>query len=249
MKNITKIFLNTAPVSKRLTFGVNKNVILKDINNDEKRNKAGLVMDILATLVFAQKDPETDKIIAETAIPLFAPGNRDYVGKKFIHDILQFFSIVNEVVSDKDALKEVKDKMNAVLGSEDNLEYVTLASKLNASGKKASEKEFKEIVKVQKNVFGEFVKILKDHTGANSDTFGLLMVTNYKGEFLGLPKEDTGFIHKNPDKIKVAAKYLRWKNNKNSAKKETAVADNIGGDEVVNVSSMQVVNSGDLSDI
>jgi hypothetical protein len=246
MKNITKIFIDTAPIDKRLSFGVNENVFLKSIDNIERRNKDGIILDTIVNMVFSKIDPETDKIVAESSISFFSPAGREYASKSFIHSVLQMMSIARAIVPEED-VKEVLTAMNAAMNTKEYKEVIGIAGALNAAGKKATETEFKRIVAAQKNIFKSFIEILEKYTGPDSSKVGLLMVTNYKGEFLGLPKEDRGFINKDASKIEVNDKYIRWKNKRNV--KETAKADNTGNSDVVDISKMQVSSSGDLSDI
>jgi len=132
--------------------------------------------------------------------------------------------------------------MNAAVG-----EHSVVHEIMKGRNKALTENMYKDLKTAMSAMFAKFIEILEPHTGANSDTFGLLMVTNYKGEFLGLPKEARGFIKKDASSMEIPEKYIRWKNKK--GKKEKAKADNLGDEAVVSVSDMQIMDSGDLTDI
>jgi len=242
MKNLTKIFLATSPVDKRLSFGINKNVILRAIHNVERRSKDGLPLDILATLVFSQLNPETGATIAESEILMFPPGGRESAYKQFVLANSQMLEIAKNVIKDPKDVEKVTSAMNAAIG-----EHKVVHKIMENRSKAITDTVYKELKSAMSAMFAKFIEILEPYTGSNSDTFGLLMVTNYKGEFLGLPKEARGFIKKNADSMKIPEKYKKWKNKK--GKKEKVVADNIGDEAVVSVSNMQIMDSGDLSDI
>lgn len=245
MKNITKIFLDTAPVETRLSFGVNDNVVLKSISNKERRNKDGIVINSLFNMTFVKYNEE-DRVIAESLFNYFVADNADYAASNLIHQIMQIFSIARAVVPANDVNNILSD-MNKFLGSEDILPTIKLAGALNKKGKIATKKEVAAIVTTQRAVLEEFTTILTPFLGDNSDRVSLLVVTGSNGKFLGLPREDTGFIKKSGKKIAIDKKYHTWYAKRNV--KEKANADNIGGDEVIDVASVQFDASGDLGDI
>lgn len=244
MKNVTKIFLDTAPVDTRLPYGVSDNVELKFISNKERRNKDGIVINSLFNMTFIKYN-EDGKVIAESLFNYFVADNADYASSNLIHQVMQVFSISRAVVPSEN-IAEVLADMNKFLGSEDILPTISLAGKLNSSGKTATKANVTAIVKTQRAVLEEFTKILTPFFGIG-ERVSLLVVTGSNGKFLGLPREDTGFIRKSGKKINVDKKYAIWYAKRNV--KEKANADKIGSEEVIDVTNVQFDSSGDLGDI
>ena len=72
MKNLTQVFLNSAPSRFKLPFGVSNNVILKAVSNEVRRDKNNLKINKNCYLTFSNIDPEdNNKVLAESTFSYF----------------------------------------------------------------------------------------------------------------------------------------------------------------------------------
>ena len=69
--NLTNVFLKSAPVKERLSFGVNENVFLRSVSTEIRKDKDGNKIKKSCYLTFSKIDPESDekKIVAEYDLP------------------------------------------------------------------------------------------------------------------------------------------------------------------------------------
>jgi hypothetical protein len=81
-------------------------------------------------------------------------------------------------------------------------------------------KETKAINELQIKVVDAFVDAITPYTGENGDLVNMVVVTDPKGMFLDLPREDKGFITKAEGgrELHVDAKYARWYADKDKVK-------------------------------
>jgi hypothetical protein len=72
MRNLTDVFLDSAPSRFKLGFGVTKNVMLKSVDNDVRRDKNGVKFNKNCYLTFAAIDAEDgNKITAQSTFSYF----------------------------------------------------------------------------------------------------------------------------------------------------------------------------------
>jgi hypothetical protein len=90
--------------------------------------------------------------------------------------------------------------------------------------------------------------MLSPYTGENGDLVNMVVVTDPKGMFLDLPREDKGFITKAEGgrELHVDAKYARWYADKD--KVETSTAEDLGDDNIIDEDEI-MVDDDDLDGI
>lgn len=243
MKNLTNVFLETAPSRFKLAFGVSKNVMLKSADNEVRRDKNGVKFNKNCYLTFATVDPENNnKISAESTFSYFVIDKPAFATKNFIHQFNQLIEIAQAVVP-KDKIKEVLLAVQTVLAKD-----VDLFREIKDS-KAPTAKKTKEISELQNKVVISFIDAIAPYTGANGDLVNLVVVTDPKGMFFDLPREDKGFITKAEGgrELAVDAKYARWFAEKD--KVETATSEDIGDEDVIDEDEIIVDEDNDLDGI
>lgn len=243
MRNLTTIFLDTAPSRFKLAFGLNKNVVLKSVTNDIRRDKNGVMINKNCYLTFSAVDVANgNKSIAESTFSYFNIDKADWAIGNFIHQFNQLTEIMKAVVP-KEGLAKAEASISAVLMDEQEL-FTEIAT-----SKSPSTALTKKIKMLQTKLVTAFIAAVTPFTGVNSDLVDVIVVTNPKGQFFDLPREDKGFITKTNGsrKISVDSKYVRWYANKD--KKETSDTDNIGDDEAIAEDEIIIDDDQELDNI
>lgn len=240
MKNLTNVFLDTAPSRFKLAFGVNKNVILKSVDNNIRRDKNGVKINKNCYMTFAAIDVENNnKITAESTFSFFNIDKPAYATKGFIHQFNQIIEIAKAVVP-ADHMKKVTVALNSAL-----IKDAELFKEITATSS-PSAKLTKSIGELQIKVVEAFIKAVSPFTGDNGDKVNLVVITDAKGIFFDLPREDKGFIAKAEGgrALSVDAKYIRWYENKD--KVEKAEKEDLGDDTVIDEDDILVDDEQDL---
>ena len=235
MRNLTEVFLNSAPSRFKLPFGVNKNVVLKAVDNGIRRDKNGVKQNKNCYMTFASLDPEDPtRYSAQTTFNYFNIDKPAYATKSFIHQFNQIVEIVNAVVP-KEHFKEAAGKLSKALASETEL------FKAISQQKEVDAKTVKAIGALQTKVVETFIEAITPYLEDKGDKVNLVVITDAKGVFFDLPREDKGFITKAEGgrELHVDAKYARWYADKD--KKETSTNDDIGGETVIDEQEIMVV--------
>jgi len=226
--NLTNIFLDSAPSRYRLNFGVSENVMLRKISNDIKRDKTGAKINKSCYMTFVQVDPKkNNEAIAESTFSYFniTIDKASFAVNNFTHQVNQLIQIILAVVPE-DKVKEVIGAINKV--AVDNKDVFSEVARVDEADAKLT----KKLIAVQEALNDAFKTAMDPFTGENGDLVDLVAVTNNKGAFQELPREDKGFITKHGvKKLTVDHKYLRWVRNKDT--KSTDTSDNIGKEEVI----------------
>ena len=219
MRNLTQVFLDSAPSRFKLAFGINKNVILKSASNDIKRDKNGVKINKNCYLTFMSVDvEENNKSIAESTFSYFNIDKPQYATKNFIHQFNQLIEVAKAIVP-ADGLSSVVQQLQKVLSDD-----VALFMEIKKSPTPTA-KLTKKIGELQNKVVDTFVKAMEPFTGEGSDLVNLIVVTGPKGQFFDLPREDKGFISKveGGRKLAVDAKYVRWFEEKDKVQKKDSL--------------------------
>lgn len=245
MRNLTSVFLDSAPSRFKLPFGISKNVVLKSVNNEARRDKNGVKINKNCYTTFTTVDVENNrKVLAESTFSFFNidTSKPQFATKNFIHQFNQLIEIAKAVVPAEN-LSEVVQKLQAVL-SED----VGLFMEIKKSPS-PTVKLTKKIGELQIKVVDRFIEALQPYTGENSDLVSLIVVTGPKGQFFDLPREDKGFISKMDGgrKLVLDAKYVRWFEEKDKVQKDTS--EDIGDEEIIAEDEIMVDDEQDLDDI
>jgi len=243
MRNLTQVFLDSAPSRFKLAFGINKNVILKSASNDIKRDKNGVKINKNCYLTFMSVDvEENNKSIAESTFSYFNIDKPQYATKNFIHQFNQLIEVAKAIVP-ADGLSSVVQQLQKVLSDD-----VALFMEIKKSPTPTA-KLTKKIGELQNKVVDTFVKAMEPFTGEGSDLVNLIVVTGPKGQFFDLPREDKGFISKveGGRKLAVDAKYVRWFEEKDKVQKDTA--EDIGDEEIIDEDEIMVDDEQELDDI
>jgi len=240
MRNLTNVFLETAPSRFKLPFGINENIILKRVDNEIRRDKNGLKINKNCYMTFAAVDvEENNKILAETTFSYFNIDKPVFATKNFINQFNQIIQISQAVIP-ADKVNDALEPLQLALGEE-----IELFTEIQKSPS-ATAKLTKKIAELQKRVVEEFIAAITPYTNENSELVNLLVVTGTNGQFLNLPREDKGFISKMEGgrKLSIDSKYVRWHDNKD--KKEKSKADDIGNDEILEEEEILVEDDNEL---
>jgi len=246
MKNLTQVFLNSAPSRFKLPFGVSNNVILKAVSNEVRRDKNNLKINKNCYLTFSNIDPEdNNKVLAESTFSYFNIDKAEYAVLNFVHQVTQLGEIA-AAVAPADKLKEVKAKTNALMVSDIDLFKRIAEAKDKAS--KVDKAFVAEILAMQHKIVDTFIESVSPYIGENCPLLSLLVVTDRKGKFYDLPREDKGFISKmGGRKISIDAKYSRWYEDRNTP--ETAESEDIGGEDIMDEEIMLADDAQDIEGI
>lgn len=247
MKNLTQVFLNSAPSRFKLPFGINKNVILKAVSNEVRRDKNNLIISKNCYLTFSHVDvTENNKVIAESTFSYFNIDNGKYAAGNFIHQFTQIGEIIGCIIP-KAEIKEVTAPMETV--KMDNIELFGRIAAAKSNDKEADPKFVKEMLILQKKIVDSFVEVILPYIGDTSPLLQLLVVTDRTGKFYDLPREDKGFISKMGAKRKLSidAKYQRFYDDRNTP--EASENDDIGGEEILDEELMLEDDAQMIDDI
>lgn len=242
MRNLTDVFLDSAPSRFKLAFGVSKNVMLKSVDNEIRRDKNGVKFNKNCYLTFASVDVEDDnRITAQSTFSYFNIDKPAFATKNFIHQFNQLIEVAQAVVP-KDDIRKVLNSIQKVL-----VDDVALFQEIKGA-KVPTAKMTKAIGELQTKVVDAFVEAVTTYTGDAGDLVNIVVVTDPKGMFLDLPREDKGFISKMEGgrALHVDAKYARWYADKD--KVETSTADDIGDETIIDEDEI-MVDDDDLDGI
>jgi hypothetical protein len=237
MRNLTDVFLESAPSRFKLTFGISKNVMLKSVDNDVRRDKNGVKFNKNCYITFAAVDVEDDnKITAQSTFSYFNIDKPAFATKNFIHQFNQLIEIAQAVVP-KDDIRKVLNSLQKVLA-----EDVDLFKEIKGP-KEPSSKLTKSIGELQTKVVDAFIEAIHPYTSegeGKGDLVNIVVVTDPKGMFLDLPREDKGFISKSVGgrELHIDAKYARWYAEKD--KPETATSEDLGDDNIIDEDEIMV---------
>lgn len=244
MKNLTNVFMESAPARFKLSFGINEDVVLKSISNEPRRDRNGVLINKSCYMTFAKIDLENDrKSLAETTFSYFKIDKPAYAQKGLSHQVLQLMEIAKAIVP-ADKVGEVIGNINAVLAAD-----AEVFQKVAGSKSAPDPKLTKEITRIQGALSEAFETAITPYLNENSELVSLLVVTGPNGQFLDLPREDKGFISKKEGgrPLTIDSKYVRWHAEKD--KKKTAEADNIGDDEIIAEDEVLIEDDQDLDGI
>lgn len=241
MKNLTDIFLSSAPSRFRLPFGIIESAILKAASNEVRRDKNGQKVIKNCYITFAMIDPkENNKILAETTYSYFNIDKPVFAVQNFIHQVNQLVEIASAVVP-QDFINDVMNNINTILNKD-----AKLFSNLS-DGSVPSTSKTKKIGELQQRVVDAFIENISPYTGSDGDVVSLLAVTGTNGKFQELPREDKGFIaKKGKRKLTLDSKYIMWFDKRNEAEKSTG--DDIGSDEIMDEEEL-LMDDDNLDDI
>lgn len=244
MKNLTDIFLASAPVRTRLSWGYSK-VVLKSISNVERRDKNNLKVDRFCYMRFANLDEETGKSVAESEFSYFGVSKAEYAPRNIVRQYLQLNEIAKRVIP-TEAIAEIKGRMNGVFKSYGAVIASAVTHKKNKSTPTASEhKLMKEFQVILSDTFADE---LTPYAGADGIKFHILAVTGYNGKFQELPQEDVGFTadaDADVEKLLIPIDYKKWLAKKDI--KETSDSDVLG--EALDISTDSLDLGGDNLDL
>lgn len=246
MINLTNVFLESAPSRIRLPFGINNNVILKSVDNEERRDKNSAKIAKNCYITFASVDPENDnKITAERVFSYFNidSDRPQYAVGNFIQQYNQLMEILKAVIP-ADSLMEAVTPFGAVLNEHEDV-FKAVASDSGVP----TAKTVKAIIAAQKAIVDSFVEIILPFSGENSDLCSLTVVTGTNGKYFELPREHKGFICKMGEgELLLEAKYKRWYAERDVKKKETP--DKLGkGEDIVSEEDLIADTEDDFDDI
>lgn len=245
MRNLTNVFIESAPSRFKIPFGINKNVMLKTVSNEIRRDKNGVKISKCCYLTFSAIDVEEDnKVKAETTFSYFILDKPRFALSNFTHQFNQLIEIIMAVVP-------VDEVGNATAALQEVL--VTNSSvfeKVKSVKGLPNAKFVKELVRVQDEMSEAFAEGMTPYLGESGELVNLLVVTGTNGQFFELPREDKGFISKvkGGRKLTIDPKYVRWYEDKD--KKKKADKDEIGDDDdIVSEEELVIDEDQDLDDI
>jgi hypothetical protein len=245
MRNLTNVFIESAPSRFKIPFGINKNVALKAVTNEVRRDKNGVKINKGCYMTFAALDvKDNNSVKAETTFSYFILDKPKFAVLNFTHQFNQLVEIIQAIVPGDNLLEAVKPLQQVLTDSADVFKQVKSTSGV------PNAKFVKELVVVQSAISEAFEKAITPYVGENGDLVNLLVVTGTNGQFFELPREDKGFISKMEGgrPLTIDAKYVRWFEDKD--KKKKADKDDIGDDEeIISEDELVIDEDQDLEDI
>lgn len=245
MKNITRVFLDSAPVRTRLKFGVNSPVVLKSVSNTKRRDKNNLKIDRSFYMRFAKlnKDDNT-KIEAETEFSYFGLNKKEYAAQNFIHQYQQMMEIFKYTVPPAEQAKHKVDITAAVMT---DVETMMNTKKAKSTNKVPSAALHAKMRILLETIADAMVAAISPYVGLNGAKLNLLVVTGPNGKFLDLPKEEVGFINlaSSDTKLRIEGKYHVWYSRKDEDEK--AAGDVLG--ESLDIESDELDLGGEELDL
>jgi len=226
VKNLTRVFLASLPSRHRLSFGVNRNVILKSASNDVRRNKDGLKIKKCCYLTFSKVDPnEGNKVISENEFNYFIADSEEHAKKSLVHQYTQLGEILSAVVPAESKMSAVK-----AFGKEIAAAVPVLMA---VRDEKVTKSMVPKIIAAQDTFIEGFIKAVTPYLDGAGDLIDLLVVKDKSGKYNNLPREDKGFVAKTADnkKITIPSIYVQYFNERNKVK--TDDGDNIGDEEIM----------------
>lgn len=167
--NLFKELVLSAPVSARLQFGHNLNVIIAGVDTSEHKVK-GIPVKANTFITLQQVNPETRKVVAQTEFNYWNLDHAsDYVQSNFLE---QFASLVSIITALGKSDEEYESKVLAVTGGVEP--EVMLKTKDGAK-------------KLQDALQNTFYEMTKDSYGANCPLLKCKITSNKKG-FLEVDK-------------------------------------------------------------
>lgn len=167
--NLFKELVITAPVSARLQFGFNENVIVKAVDISVRKIK-GLPIKANTFITLAQVDPDTKKIVAQTEFNYWnLDSTTDFVVSNFMEEFTSLAAILDAVGK---SMSDFESTVLAVFNGEDVDEVVK-----TKDGAKLA----------QDTLQNTFYDMVKASLGENCPLLKIKLVTNKKG-FLEIPK-------------------------------------------------------------
>jgi hypothetical protein len=243
MRNLTEIFLASAPSRFKLPFGVNKGVVLVSLDNEIRRDKNGVKIAKNCFMTFASTDKEDgNRVTAQTTFNYFNIDKPAYATKSFIHQFTHIIEIAAAVVP-KDKIGGVMQKLQGTLQEDAEL-FAAISKEPTPTAKMT-----KEIAELQTKVVNTFIEAVGPFTGENGDPVNLVVITDAKGAFFDLPREDKGFITKadSGKELHVDAKYARWYAEKDKVEKDKA--EDIGAEDIIDEESIIMEDKDELDGI
>lgn len=248
--NLLKQYILSLPVEAGLTFGINDNVILKNIDISERLTRKGDISSKTFYMEFVKVDEDREEL-ARNEFSFFKLNAEkiDFVEMNF-ND--QFNKLLNLSIvmykNDEEALeKKLAEVNNDIFGSDEGLlELADDVFRFNSKTKskqKVSAKQLKIAVEDLSDKLNKvFYEVLKDRTGKNSPLMYLLTVVDKAG-YKQLPDEAV-FVSLEEDELTIEAKYLSRK----AAAEKPEVADEVG-DEIDDEDLDALDDIGDVSDL
>ena len=169
--NLFKELVVTAPVSSRLQFGFNENVIISAIDTTVRKIK-GLPIKANTFITLSQVDQETRKVIAQNEFNYWnLDSTTDFVVNNFMEEFTSMASILDALGKDMGTFELT---VLTALGAETQEVDVTVKTK---DGAKLA----------QDTLQNTFYDMAKDVIGVNCPLLKIKLVSNKKG-WLELPK-------------------------------------------------------------
>lgn len=169
--NLFKELVITAPVSSRLQFGFNENVIISAIDTAVRKVK-GLPIKANTFITLSQVDPETRKVIAQNEFNYWnLDSTTDFVVNNFMEEFTSMASLLDALGKDMGAFENA---VLTALGADTQEIDVTVKTK---DGAKLA----------QDTLQNTFYDMAKDAIGVNCPLLKIKLVSNKKG-WLELPK-------------------------------------------------------------
>lgn len=169
--NLFKELVITAPVSNRLQFGYNENVIITAIDTNVRKLK-GLPIKANTFITLSQVDPETRKVIAQNEFNYWnLDPTTDFVVQNFLEQFTSLASILNALGKDP---SEFEMSVLVAIGADKEDPDVIIKTKEGAK-------------LAQDTLQNTFYEMAKDSIGDTCPLLKIKLVVNKKG-WLELPK-------------------------------------------------------------
>lgn len=163
--NLFKELVITAPVSARLQFGFNENIIVSAIDTEVRKTK-GIPIKANTFITLSKVDPETRKVVAQNEFNFFnLDSTTDFVQRNFIEQMTALVSLIDAMGG---SIETFDDALVAVLTANKQELEVFVKTKDGAK-------------LLQDTLQNSFSTIVKDLVGANCPLMKCKLIVNKSG--------------------------------------------------------------------
>jgi len=252
--NYLNVYIKSIPLKIPMGFGVNKNVILNDLDITDRLNKKGEVSKKFCFIEMIKLD-ENDNPIGREEFGFFKldSHNMSFAKDNFLSMFNKLYVLADAVYEGNEEAMEAKlAEVSKELYGKEDYDISDEANELFQFGgvttKKLKQKEVeKKIDSLNKNIAKLFYELLKDKFGIeNSPRLEILSVIDKKG-YKGLPAEDM-WVTTNEGTLKVEAKYLRFKAAAEKPDTPEDVGEEFSDENLEDIVEDDTADAGDIND-
>jgi hypothetical protein len=208
--SLVRKLIDSAPVRTYLDFGINSNVRLVKLSNEDIM-KDGMRLNKNTHMTFVKYDESNEPIAQSTFSYWDLDATKDFVRDNFVTQMGHFVTLLNLHASE-----DVAREFQPTEGIEDAEELMSIL------------KNQKKCVELQHKAVDQFISLMKPYIGEDAPLLRIKIVTSPDGKYLQLPSSYQ-FVEPNdtPEKESILKITIKEKENyMNGFKPEQEKADN-----------------------